>query len=40
MKKLGIYAGINYPIPIEERIAAIKSAGFDVICLDFEKDME
>lgn len=40
MKKLGIYAGIAYPIPIEERIAAIKSAGFDVICLDFEKDME
>lgn len=40
MKKLGIYAGINYPIPIEERIAAIKSAGFNVICLDFEKDME
>ena len=40
MKKLGIYAGIGYPIPIEERIAKIKETGFDLICLDFEKEME
>lgn len=39
MKK-GIYTGIGYPVPIEERMKLIKAAGFDFVCLNFEKDME
>ena len=39
MKRLGIYTGIGYPHSIEERLSAIKTTGFDVVCLDFEKEL-
>lgn len=41
MRKTGIYAGLGYPaVPFGERISMIKRAGFDTVCLNFEKDME
>ncbi len=40
MQKISIYSSFASDVPIEKRIAAIKAAGFDAVCLDFEKDME
>lgn len=40
MKRIGIYTGMGYKVPFEDRVVAIKDAGFNVICLDFEKEME
>lgn len=40
MQKLGIYTGIGYSNSLEERLELIKAAGFQVVCLNFEKDME
>ncbi len=37
MPKISIYSSFTSLMPIEERIAAIKEAGFDAVCLDFEK---
>lgn len=40
-QKLGIYVGIGgYGESFEERLLLIKESGFDVVCLNFEKDME
>ena len=39
MQKFSIYAGVSREYPIEERIAAIAEAGFDAVCLDFEKEL-
>ena len=39
MTKFSIYAGVSRDYSIEERIAAIAEAGFDAICLDFEKEL-
>ena len=39
MRKFSIYTGVTTRYPIEERMAAIKSAGYDCVCLDFEQDM-
>lgn len=38
--KLGICTGIGYDIPFDERMRLIKEAGFDIVSLDFEADME
>ena len=40
MQKISIYSSITSKFPIEERIASIKEAGFDAVCLDFEKNLE
>ena len=40
MQKLSIYSSLTSACSIEERISAIKEAGFDAVCLDFEKDLE
>ena len=40
MQKISIYSSFTSKIPIEERIASIKEAGFDAVCLDFEKNLE
>ena len=46
MPKYSIYSGVIFYSgvisisPIEERIAAIAEAGFDAVCLDFEKELE
>ena len=34
-----IYSGVTTAYPIEDRIAAIKSVGFDAVCLDFEAEL-
>ena len=39
MAKFSIYSGVCTHKPIEDRIAAIAEAGFDAVCLDFEKEM-
>ena len=39
MAKFSIYSGVCLKRPIEERIAAIAEAGFDAVCLDFEKEL-
>jgi sugar phosphate isomerase/epimerase len=39
MPKFSIYSGVITRKPIEDRIAAIAEAGFDAVCLDFEKEM-
>ncbi|MBE6787602.1 MAG: sugar phosphate isomerase/epimerase [Ruminococcaceae bacterium] len=39
MKKAGIYTAFNREIPLEKRICAIKNAGFDFACLNFEKEL-
>lgn len=39
-KRLSIYTSLNVKASIEERIAAIAEAGFDAVCLDFEKELE
>ncbi|MBQ9132766.1 MAG: sugar phosphate isomerase/epimerase [Clostridia bacterium] len=39
MTKFSIYAGVSRNHSIEERIAAIAEAGFDAVCLDFEKEL-
>ena len=39
MAKFSIYSGVCLKKPIEERIAAIAEAGFDAVCLDFEKEL-
>lgn len=39
MKKLGMYTGIGYPKTLEERLSFMKETGFDVVCLDFEKEI-
>ncbi len=39
MKNIGIYAGMGYPVPIEQRISMIRDVGFDMIALNFEDDM-
>ena len=39
MRKISIYSGISTAYPFEERISAIKAAGFDEVCLDFEEEM-
>ena len=39
MPKFATYAGLWTHLPIEERIATIAEAGFDAVCLDFEKEM-
>ena len=40
MQKFSIYAGVATKYPFEERMAAIAAAGYDAVCLDFERDME
>ena len=40
MQKISIYSSFTLDVPIEERIAAVRAAGFDAVCLDFEKDIE
>lgn len=40
LKKLGICTGIGYPLSLEKRLAGISEAGFDFVCLDFEKELE
>ncbi len=37
--KYSIYSGVTTAYPIEERITAIRDAGFDAICLDFEAEL-
>ena len=37
--KYAIYSGVTTVYPIEERIAAIRDAGFDAVCLDFEAEL-
>lgn len=37
MQKLSIYSGVITRFPLEDRIAAIKKAGFDSVCLDFDE---
>lgn len=39
MPKFSIYTGVATQYPIEERMAAIRAAGFDCVCLDFEKEL-
>ena len=39
MPKFSTYSGLWMHPPIEERIAAIAEAGFDAVCLDFEKEL-
>jgi sugar phosphate isomerase/epimerase len=39
MPKFATYAGLWTHLPIEERIATIAEAGFDAVCLDFEREM-
>lgn len=39
MKKIGIYTGFSRDIPFYNRLCAIKSAGFNTICLNFEKEL-
>lgn len=39
MPRFSIYSGVCLKRPIEERIAAIAEAGFDAVCLDFEKEL-
>ena len=39
MQKFATYSGLWTHLPIEERIATIAEAGFDAVCLDFEKEM-
>lgn len=34
-----IYSGVTTAYPIEARIAAIRDAGFDAVCLDFEAEL-
>jgi hypothetical protein len=34
-----IYSGVTSAYPIEDRIAAIRSVGFDAVCLDFEAEL-
>ena len=34
-----IYSGVTTAYPIEDRIAAIRSVGFDAVCLDFEAEL-
>ena len=36
----GINSAFGYGIPLEERLALIKDTGFEIISLDFEKDIE
>lgn len=40
MQKISTYSGLWMHHPIEARIAAIAEAGFDAVCLDFEKELE
>lgn len=37
--KYSIYSGVTTAYPIEDRIAAIRSVGFDAVCLDFEAEL-
>lgn len=37
--KYAIYSGVTTVYPIEDRIAAIRDAGFDAVCLDFEAEL-
>ncbi len=37
--KFATYSGLWMHTPIEARMAAIAEAGFDAVCLDFEKDL-
>ena len=39
MPKFSTYSGVRMNTPLEERIAAIAEAGFDAVCLDFEKEL-
>jgi len=39
MQQFSTYSGIWMHTPIEERICAIAEAGFDAVCLDFEKEL-
>lgn len=39
MQKFATYSGLWMHHPIENRIAAIAEAGFDAVCLDFEKEL-
>ncbi len=39
MKKFATYSGLLMHHPIEARMAAIAEAGFDAVCLDFEKEL-
>ncbi|MBQ8310381.1 MAG: sugar phosphate isomerase/epimerase [Clostridia bacterium] len=39
MQTFSINSGISRHVPIETRIAAIAEAGFDAVCLDFERDL-
>ena len=39
MPKFSTYSGVQMHTPIEERVAAIAEAGFDSVCLDFEKEL-
>ncbi len=34
-----IYSGVTTAYPIDDRIAAIRSVGFDAVCLDFEAEL-
>ncbi len=40
MEKCGTYTWFGYVKPFEERLAAIKAAGFDTICTFWTKEME
>lgn len=40
MPKFATYSGIWMHMPMEDRIAAIAEAGFDAVCLDFERELE
>lgn len=40
MKGAGIYTWFGYTRPFEERLAAIKSAGFDTVCSFWGREME
>lgn len=37
--KFSVYTGVTTAYPIEARIAAIREAGFDAVCLDFEREL-
>lgn len=39
MKKIGIYTGFSRHIPLETRLQSIKNAGFNAVCLNFEKEL-
>lgn len=39
MKKIGIYTGFSRHIPLEVRLQSIKNAGFNAVCLNFEKEL-